>query len=379
MKKNHPQSQMNIFHRLHGVVHIIIMAVVLIALALIITILRPGSLFAGATDNVTGWAWSGVAGGGWISLNATNTGGAVDYGVHIDEASGSWSGSGWSSNVGWVDFGSSSCGPAPTTDMTTGVTSGFAKVRAGGSGGFSGCINMAGNGVGAAGGVVIDVDETSSTYGQMSGYAWSGDDVIVDTDPLNPGGEWTANGIADVGLGWIDFSYAMVDLELEDDPAIDLFLDGQCNENVTFTWNLTDVDEATCELFYTDGTNTILVSSDLSSQPIVELITGPANTNLAFQIACNATLDGSLVTSNTIPLMCADEIPPVCEDGIDNDGDGTADTYGANGMAPDPQCACTGGATESGTCISALCQEEPENPLCQLLEGNNTPPVYIES
>lgn len=371
----HPQQKekLHAFHRMHSGLHIALMVVAVIALAILISVLKPGALSAGPTDNVSGWAWSGVAGGGWISLNCTNdaTCATVDYGVHIDETSGVWSGSGWSSNVGWVDFNNSSCGSGPVTDMSSGVTTGFAKVRTGGTGGFTGCINMAGNGPSGSGGVILDVNQNSSTYGQMSGFAWSGDDVTANIDNT-PANEWTNNGIADVGLGWIDFSQAVADLELDPDADVVLYLDGQCNSDVTFTWDTDNVDESSCVLSYTISTDpsestNIVPGFDAQDPSFTQLITGFSGSNLIFSMTCDDALDGSPVTSPTQTLVCVDELAPVCDDGIDNDGDGDID-------GADETCQCSNNTTETGSCL------DPNiNPNSPLNQTDGQAPIYIES
>lgn len=381
MTNQPPQKDMHIFHRLHAGIHMVVMIVAVVVLAVVISVLHPGSLSAGATENVSGWAWSGVAGGGWISLNCTNdaTCGTVDYGVNINETNGAWSGSGWSSNVGWVDFNANSCGPAPTTNMTTGVTTGFAKVRAGGTGGFSGCINMAGNGTGSGSGVVVNVNQSSPNYGNMSGFAWSGDDVVANIDNT-PANEWTTNGIADVGLGWIDFSHALVDLE--SDAEVDLALDGQCNTDVTFTWDTTNVDESSCVLTYTtsgSGQNPQTVSGfDATDASFTQFIGGPEGSNISFQMTCDHATSGDSVESGIVSLMCAEDPVFACNDGDDNDNDGVADSA-------DPQCHTDCNAAnpasynpydnnEGGTCL------DPENnPNSPLNQTNGSVPIYIES
>lgn len=367
------------------------MIATVVVLAIFMSILKPGSLFAGPTDNVTGWAWSGVAGGGWISLNCTNDASCstVDYGVRIDEASGAWSGSGWSSNVGWVDFNSSSCGSGPVTDMNSGVTTGFAKVRAGGTGGFTGCINMAGNGPSASGGVIVDVNPTSPTYGQMSGFAWSGDDVVANIDNT-PANEWVTNGIADVGLGWIDFAQAFAELEDEEIADVTLYVDGQCNSEdpVEFSWSLDNVDTDSCELYVVDpvdGGQTIISTTDINgdafdvvnNEPFQKLVAGPAGTNIGFQLACD-NLEGDVIESSVVQLSCEGELVYQCNDGIDNDGDGLVDI-------DDPQCHTDCDASnpasynpyddnEGGSCL-----DPANNPNSPLNQTDGQAPIYIES
>ncbi len=71
------------------------------------------------TDNVFGQAWGatdGESGIGWVSLNncdnnSPQTCTSVGYGVNIDTTTGQFSGAGWSSNYGWVDFNANNSCP----------------------------------------------------------------------------------------------------------------------------------------------------------------------------------------------------------------------------------------------------------------------------
>lgn len=74
-------------------------------------------VLAAATDNVSGWLWSGTI--GWISLNCTDmaTCVAADYGVAIDATPGfgdrgDLSGWAWSETVGWICFGTTCSSPS---------------------------------------------------------------------------------------------------------------------------------------------------------------------------------------------------------------------------------------------------------------------------
>ncbi len=96
----------------------------------------PEVVKAGSSDNVSGWAWSENI--GWISFNSTNTGVAVDYGVHIDPSTGLFSGYAWAgggemngnptATIGWISFNSSDLAGCPSSpcearlDLTAGGT-----------------------------------------------------------------------------------------------------------------------------------------------------------------------------------------------------------------------------------------------------------------
>lgn len=76
------------------------------------------AVFAAASDNVTGWAWSGSI--GWISMNCTNDASCAtsNYGVTITESPGfgdrgDLKGWAWSETVGWICFGITCSGTTP--------------------------------------------------------------------------------------------------------------------------------------------------------------------------------------------------------------------------------------------------------------------------
>jgi hypothetical protein len=78
-------------------------------------------VFAGAGENVTGWAWGGTAsldgayqGAGWISFNNLTDGSATNYGVNVPATDGNLTGYAWSEHYGWLSFNSSDLGGCPT-------------------------------------------------------------------------------------------------------------------------------------------------------------------------------------------------------------------------------------------------------------------------
>src|SRR3989344_6468663 len=97
-------------HRLYKA----IMFVVLAGIVMVVYRTNPDFLKApkaesSTAQNVSGFAWSGGAGAdsgiGWISFNDTNeTTASATYGVHIDTATGDFSGNAWSENIGWISF-----------------------------------------------------------------------------------------------------------------------------------------------------------------------------------------------------------------------------------------------------------------------------------
>ncbi|MFH1462748.1 MAG: PKD domain-containing protein [bacterium] len=131
-------------------------------------IISPFFLFeevkADVGDNVSGFAWSENI--GWISFNNTTGGGAVSYGVNVDET-GLLSGFAWSENIGWISFDVpdlAGCPDAPVLcearlDFGTGLVSGWAKVLS-----DSSWIHLRGAGYGVA---------WNSGTEEMDGFAWS--------------------------------------------------------------------------------------------------------------------------------------------------------------------------------------------------------------
>ncbi len=148
---------------------------------------------AQASTPLTGWAWSNV---GWISLNDTNS--PPTYGVNAD-TNGLLSGYAWSNQIGWIDFAPS--GPYPNSpnnsaevNLTTGVFSGWARACGVFESGCSG--NLLGsslsdqdsNGneirrggwdgwIALSGGWSNGVKKDMGT-GEVTGYAWGGDEML---------------------------------------------------------------------------------------------------------------------------------------------------------------------------------------------------------
>lgn len=178
---------------------------------------------AASGDNVFGFAWSSTI--GWISMSSTNcdadndgfsngspagcppVGAAVvNYGVNIDKDTGNFSGFGWSSNIGWIDFNPASTPPGETSPnparLAGNTVTGWAKAVAGetvGSGGWDGWIEMSGtydDGAGKTGSYGV----TKDAAGDFGGYAW-GSDVVgwVDFSGVafapRPTGNIKANGV----------------------------------------------------------------------------------------------------------------------------------------------------------------------------------------
>ncbi len=163
------------------------------------TSVAPTKVEAGASQNVSGFAWSENI--GWISLNSTSDGSATSYGVNISPLTGTgiFSGYAWSENVGWITFNSGELTACPSgtcnaqVDWTSGKVSGWARVL---SQTGDGWIKLGGDGLSWGGAACTGVSNNANTnrcnygvkissVGVISGYAWSSDSV-----------------------GWIDFAAA---------------------------------------------------------------------------------------------------------------------------------------------------------------------------
>ena len=102
----------------------------------------------GASDNVSGWAWSDNI--GWISFNNTTDGSGFNYGVNINN-DGIFSGYAWSDNIGWISFNRTDTGAPPGSpdygtylaqvDLENGQVSGWARALSYG-GGWDGWIKL---------------------------------------------------------------------------------------------------------------------------------------------------------------------------------------------------------------------------------------------
>lgn len=135
-------------------------------------------IFAAATDNVHGWAWSDTI--GWISFNCTEGGASQNdicstssYGVNIDPNTGIFSGYAWSDNIGWISFNQADLTGCPSgscsaqVDLDTGSVTGWAKAL-NSTGADYGWIrlNDAVNGYHQV--------QINPTTGYFSDYAWGG-------------------------------------------------------------------------------------------------------------------------------------------------------------------------------------------------------------
>ncbi len=147
----------------------------LIVLAGVFAFSMTKEVKGGTGDNVSGYAWSENI--GWISFNCTNTNscGASNYGVNINQTTGNLTGYAWSENIGWIYF--APLGPYPEApnysaklDLATNKFSGWARALSYG-GGWDGWIKMAGT---ATNGSPYEVTRNICN---IEGFAW-GSEVV---------------------------------------------------------------------------------------------------------------------------------------------------------------------------------------------------------
>lgn len=159
------------------------------------------SVFADATKNGSGFAWSGGVstnpvgydGMGWISFNNASDGSAVNYGVNIPEGDGVLSGQAWSEYYGWISFDAADLTGCPSGVCTArrvgNVLVGWARIlsikdalAAGNAGGFDGWVSLSGTATnGASYGIMV-----AGT--SLEGYVWSSDfgGIQFDRSPSYP-------------------------------------------------------------------------------------------------------------------------------------------------------------------------------------------------
>jgi hypothetical protein len=113
------------------------------------------------TTDIEGFAWSSNI--GWISFNGAN------YGVSIDEVSGTLSGYAWSSNIGWISFNTSDLIGCPTSPCRAsyddGDFLGWAKAMGADGHGWDGWIHISGTNYG------LTYDDSD---GSIDGFSWGG-------------------------------------------------------------------------------------------------------------------------------------------------------------------------------------------------------------
>lgn len=152
------------------------------------------------TPSVQGWAWNENI--GWIQMRSQAVPPSGDFGVHIDELTGTVSNYAWSEGIGWIDFNGVSY------DVGSGALTGIADITGISGQGGDGALYMSGDCTPSCGGYAVTVD----SVGKFHGHAWN--DLIgwVEFKPPNFGGVWhnveevpSVSGWAwNDNIGWIE-------------------------------------------------------------------------------------------------------------------------------------------------------------------------------
>ncbi len=175
----------------------------IISILIAAAVFFPTTSQAGIDQIFKGWGWNSVN-TGWVSVNAINTSVAPtqDYGVTVDTGN-NVTGWAWSSNLGWICFGTTCPGDPPGVPVTswalmnsvTGELTGWARVYslytlqpAGEQGWISlNCKNIQGDPCPGATAYSVTANLTD---GFLRGYGWNS----------------TATGAAySGGIGWVRF------------------------------------------------------------------------------------------------------------------------------------------------------------------------------
>jgi hypothetical protein len=309
-----------------------------------------------------GWSWSDTT--GWIRLNScagydeatsANTGCSTggQYAVTLDETTGNMAGYAWSSNLGWISFGSNSCGTTPRAVAVTsagGIVSKYNLTGAAQVVSFSGS-NSSQNG-GWNGCIYLDSSSMpSNPCNSVFGVSFIGTPVSAPTSYDGGGFAWGAGGLANAsnncaaaanianawgGLSWIRFDGIMSSSRSRitprsNTPEVTLaqagVFNGQCNENTTVTLRWTAKNSVSCKWTAGPGAGT---STGITLLPNGALSTGTAtftvgkNTGTNFALECkNATNPLPVTGTKTVTTLAG--ICPECSDDADNDGNGQKD------------------------------------------------------
>ena len=271
-----------------------------------------------AVDKVEGYAWSSNM--GWLSFNCNNalSCASSNYGVTLDRATGALDGYAWSSNLGWVSFNPTDvtgCPSAPCAPKIVGnALLGWAKVlNTNNDEGWTGWVHLKGSNYG----VTFDGIK-------FSGYGWS-DDV----------------------LGWLRFNPSIGPgvFSLANHRLTTGVSGGGANSSVTVESDVCT--NLTCVFSYEQDADLRLLATPASGF-VFDKWTGLNSSEcptLTAPSCPNIVLDADKeIKAQFKTINCPADGPgkcPVCNDGIDNDGDGKID-YPA-----DSNCQDIFGTTET--------------------------------
>ncbi|MFC1721222.1 hypothetical protein ACFLY0_01540 [Patescibacteria group bacterium] len=256
---------------------------------------------AGASHNVSGFAWSDTV--GWISFNNFSDNSSIDYGVNIDvNGTGDFSGYAWSDNIGWIDFAPTAGYPeAPNHGVrleTDNTVTGWAKAIAGDdfADGWDGWIKMS--------------DESNPNWAG-NGVRLSGEDFI--------GYAWGSEVV-----GWIDFAPAFGGVRVNPDGI------PECSDSIDNDGDL--LIDYPNDPGCSSGSDDDEIDSAVSSCSDGIDNDGDGFIDYPSDPGCSSDSDDD-----------ESDVIAECSDGIDNDGDTLVD------YPNDPGCASAADTDETDT------------------------------
>ena len=355
-------ERVNTLRANHHLVGLFTIAAALLLLLNISLVFFPSERADATTsDNVIGWAWS--SGGGWLSMNDTNSGaGGGAYGVNVNPSTQVMTGFAWSPNTGWVCVGSTCTASCPG-NTPEGAAS-YAYVD--GSGDIHGWMKFCN--LGTDGWVSLNCANQStcgtSDYnvhvnygtGQFSGWAWHS---------LTSG----------VGWGWIDFSLVQMDTaNVEDFSTNPLLCRNGLDDDLDSDFDCADsgctFQEPACPA--TELNCSLIGQVDCCSNSFDDDYDGSVDCddpNCSSAMICQPEICDNGIDDNGINGMDCDDPEcfgapgcEICDNGIEDDGDGDID-------CDDSDC------TTAPECTPAWLQSKFGNVYATLgIEGNAPPP-----
>ena len=288
------------------------------------------SVSAVGIKKVEGYAWSSNI--GWISFNCSGSLSCAssNYGVTLDTLTGNMAGQAWNPYIGWISFDASDvtgCPLAPCAPKLVGDSVvGWARALSGDSeNGWAGWIHLTGSEYG----VTFDGEK-------FNGFSWS-DDVI----------------------GWIDWQPGL-------GPGVYIVTSSNIITGISSGGPLSRVHigsdvcgDTTCSFIYETGEVLDLVANSGTGY-IFSNWTGPnvsecrdASNKICSGVLLDADKEIRAVFRTVICPSDGLGYCPVCNDGVDNDGDGEID------FPADHNCSSLSGSTE--TLIVPLCNDCLDN------------------
>jgi hypothetical protein len=322
------------------VVGLFVVSAALLVLLNFVIMLAPEQqrLLASTAENVKGYAWNSWA--GWISMNNSNDGGAVSYGVHINPTTLYMTGYAWTPHAGWICFGSTCSGTTPAggspTAQVINVAGDWEEVR-----GWAQFVALGTNGW-----ISLNCEDrgiciTKSDYKVLVNFASGAFDGFA----------WHAIS-GSTGWGWTDFSRVVMDMSAVEDG--DTGDPGVCTNNTDDDLD-GDVDCADSGCMYNEDAGcptteprcTLFFGTDCCSNTIDDDYDGPVDCTdpdcVADPVCITEICDNDVDDNVDGFIDCADPDClgasgcEICDNEIDDDSDGMIDCLDDN-CSTDPYC-----------------------------------------